>query len=215
MSSINEYFEQCALSSLEKQDKFERLVGEHFAEFDLDEGVLRINNDLALPFQVLGAQSDNTLTWLWAWSEEHEEVKPEQCTAAMTLKEWGEKNGVGAFRMPAVDIVRADGMMISLIAAEVCKASCYYRDVYEGGAAFVLLFGAAIDRQPAFELSGFMRAFNDLVSRYDLDHRNTVLSYFRAKGLPFVEDGAIITGKLESGEELRMEFDRNGGILAK
>ncbi len=213
MNRINKYFEQCALSSLEKQDKFNRLVGEHFAEFELDEGILKINNDLALPFQALGTQSDNTLTWLWAWSEEHAEVRPEQIRTALMLKEWGVENGVEAFCRPEVDIVQADGMMISLIAAEVCKASCYYRDAYEGGAAFVLLSGAAIDRQPPFELSGFMRAFNDLVSRYDLNHRNTVLSYFRTKGLPCVENAAMITGKLESGEELRMEFDSNGGIL--
>ena len=141
--------------SLEKQAKFERLVGEHFAEFDLDAGILKIDNDLALPFQVLGTQSDNTLTWLWAWSEEHADVQPDQITAAIKLKEWGLKQGIEEFFMPEVDIERADGMMISLIAAEVCKASCYYRDAYEGGAVFVLLSGAGIDRQPPFELSGF------------------------------------------------------------
>ena len=210
MSTINEYFEQCALISLEKQAKFDRLIGEHSPEFDLDEGILKIDNDLALPFQVLGTQSDNTLTWLWAWSEEHADVQPDQITTALQLKEWGLKNGIEEFCMPEVDIERADGMMISLIATEVCKASCYYRDAYEGGAVFVLLSGSGIDRQPAFELSGFLRAFTDLASRYDLNHRNVLRSYLRMKGLPFVEDGAMITGKLESGEELRMEFGGSG-----
>jgi len=214
MSTINEYFEQCALLSLEKQEKFDRLTGEHFAEFDLDAGILKINNDLALPFQVLGTQSDNTLTWLWAWSEEHADVQPDQITAALQLKEWGLKNNIEEFCIPEVDIERADGMKISLIAAEVCKASCYYRDAYEGGSAYVLLSGAGIDRQPPFELSGFLRAFTDLASRYDLNHRNMVQFYLRKKGLPFVEDGAMIIGKLESGEEIRMEFNSSGGILS-
>jgi len=212
MSRIIEYFEQCALLSLEKQEKFDRLTGEHFAEFDLDAGILKIDNDLALPFQVLGTQSDNTLTWLWAWSEEHADVQPDQLTAARKLKEWGSKNGIEEFCMPEVDIERADGMMISLIAAEVCNASCYYRDAYEGGAVFLLLSGAGIDRQPTFELSGFLRSFTELASRYDLNHRKTLLSYLRAKGLPFVEDGVVITGKLGSGEEIRMEFDASGRI---
>jgi len=104
MSSINEYFEQCALISLEKQAKFERLVGEHFAEFELDAGILKIDNELALPFQVLGPQSDNTLTWLWAWSDEHAEVQPDQITAAIKLKEWGLQNGIEEFCIPEVDI---------------------------------------------------------------------------------------------------------------
>jgi hypothetical protein len=214
MSSINEYFEQCALISLEKQAKFERLVGEHFAEFDLDAGILKIDNELALPFQVLGTQSDNTLTWLWAWSDEHAEVQPDQITAAIKLKEWGLQNGIEEFCIPEVDIERADGMMISLIAADVCKASCFYRDAYEGGAVFVLLSGAGIDRQPPFELSGFLRSFTDLASRYDLNHRNVVMSYLRRKGLPFQEDDTMITGKLASGEELRMEFGDRGGLLS-
>jgi len=213
MSTIKEYFEQFALISLEKQAKFERLVGEHFAEFDLDAGIVTINNDLALPYQVLGTQSDNSLSWLWAWSEEHAEFQPEQLTAAMQLKEWGSENDLEEFSLPEVDIEHADGMMISLIAAQVCKASCYYRDAYEGGAVFVLLTGAGIDRQPPFELSGFLRAFTELVSRYDLNHRNVLLSYFPMKGLPFVEDGDMIVGKLESGEELRMTFDRNGSMM--
>jgi len=211
MSTINEYLERFALISLEKQAKFERLVGEHFAEFDLDAGILTINNDLALPYQVLGTQSDNSLSWLWAWSEEHAEFQPEHLTAAMQLKEWG--SDLAEFSLPEVDIERADGMMISLIAAEVCKASCYYRDAYEGGSVFVLLAGAGIDRQPSFELSGFLKAFSELASRYDLNHRNVLRSYFQMKGLPFVEDDDTITGKLESGEEVRMTFERSGNIM--
>lgn len=132
MSTINDYFEKFALISLEKQAKFEGLAGEHFAEFDLDAGIVKIDNDLALPFQVLGTQSDNTLTWLWAWSGEHAEVRPELLTAALHLKNWGLEQGIEEFSLPEVDIERADGMMISLIAAEICKASCFYRDAYEG-----------------------------------------------------------------------------------
>ena len=211
---INEYFERFALISLEKQAKFERLTGEHFAEFDLEAGILKINNDLAFPFQVLGTQSDNTLSWLWAWSEEHEEFQPDLITAAMQLKEWGSENGIEEFCIPEVDIEHADGMMISLIAAEVCNASCYYRDVYEGGSVFVQLSGAGIDRQPAFDLSGLLGSFTELASRYDLNHRNVLLSYLRMKGLPCIENGALVTGKLGSGEEIRMEFDGNGRILS-
>ncbi len=214
MSTINEYFEQCALISLEKQAKFEQLAGEYFAEFDLDAGIVKIDNDLAFPFQVLGTQSDNTLTWLWAWSEEHADVQPELLAAARKLKKWGANNGIEEFCLPEIDIERADGMMISLIAAEVCKASCYYRDAYEGGSAFVLLSGSGIDHQPAFDLSGLLKAFIDFASRYDINHRNVLLSYLRMKGLPLVEDGAMIIGKLESGEDLRMEFGGSGPIVS-
>lgn len=77
----------------------------------------------------------------------------------------------------------------------------------------MLLSGSGIDRQSAFDMAGLLISFTDLASRYDFNHRNMFLSYLRMKGLPLVEDGAVITGKLESGEELRMEFDGNGAIV--
>jgi drug/metabolite transporter (DMT)-like permease len=58
------------------------------------------------------------------------------------LRAWGEKEGLQEFTLPSVDLDRADGTMLSLIASEVCKASGYYRDPYEGGALFLLLFAA-------------------------------------------------------------------------
>ena len=101
-----------------------------------------------------------------------------------------------------------------MIAAEVCKASCYYQDAYEGGAVFLLLFDRIIDNQPSFDRARLLLRMSDLFSRYDLDHRNTLLSYLRHKELPFTEQGALLAFELESKEQVQVEFDQSGRLTS-
>ncbi len=212
MTKITEYLELYALISLEKQEKFNRLIGEHTMELDLDTGSIRFCNGLAVPFQVLGTESGNTLTWLWAWSDEQPDIPDHLLTSAFHLKHWGEKHGVQEFCSPSIDLNRADGQIISLIASEVCKASSHYRDPYEGGAIYVLLFDKSIDAQPPFDRAGLSSKLLDLISLYEFNHRNALLSYFRMKGLSLVETESTVACELGSGEQLSAEFDDSGRL---
>ncbi len=212
MKILTEYLEKYALVSLEKQEKLSRLVGEHVVELDLDAGMARFSGGHEFPFQVLGTESDNTLTWLWAWADEQTEIPSDLLKSSLMLKAWGEKDNLAQFTAPSVDLSEADGTVLSLIASEVCNAGCFYRDDYEGGAVFLLLFGESIDRQPSFDLAGLMRQFSDLISLLELDHRETLLSYLRMKGIPFTEQGTSIQFELESAEGVRAEFSPTGAL---
>jgi len=127
MNTHTHYLEQYALLSLEKQDKLAFLLGDHTYELDLEAGKIRFNDDREFSFQVLGTESDNTLTWLWAWADEQTEVVPEHLLqASRQLRDWGRHAGIREFISPAVDLDRADGRVLSMIAAELCRASCFY-----------------------------------------------------------------------------------------
>lgn len=213
MDRLTEYLEQYALIALEKQDKLAILVGEHTADLDLDAGTIRFNS-MEFPVQVLGTESDNTLIWLWAWADEQTEAVPEPLLrASRELREWGLRHRVQEFARPAVDIGIADGHVFSMIACEVCRAGCYYRDAYDGGAAYLLLFGPLIDAQPPFDLTRLSRRFLDLASRYDLNHRNVLVSYLRTRGLSLQETGASLSCELDTGERLSAEFDTAGCLV--
>ena len=199
---------------MERQDKLERLIGEHTMELDIDTGIIRFSDGLAVPFQVLGTESGNTLTWLWAWSDEQTDVPVQLLTSALQLKAWGEKHDVPEFFSPSIDLNRADGQIISLIASELCGASCYYHDPYEGGALYVLLFDKVIDAQTPFNLAGLSRKLSDLISLYEFNHRNALLSYFRIKGLSPVETGSTVACELGSGEHLSAEFDGSNRLTS-
>ncbi len=210
--TLQAYLEKYALLSLEKQDKLESLVAEHMHELDLDAGKIRFEN-FEFPVQVIGTESDNTLTWLWAWAEEQTEVPVGLLQSAIQLRTWGGGEDIPEFSVPSVDLNRADGNVMAMIGAEVCRASCYYRDDYEGGAVFMLLFDRMIDNQPSFDRARLLLRFSDLISRYDLNHRNVVLSYLTLKGLSPAEQRDLISCELESGERLSAEFDEAGRLV--
>jgi hypothetical protein len=212
MNKLTAYLEQYALLSLEKQEKLATLVNEHTSELDLGSGKIIFDNRLEVPFQVLGTESDNTLTWLWAWAEEHTEIPEDLVTSSLQLKDWGKQEGIEEFTIPSVDLSRADGHVLSLISSQISSASGYYRSLYEGGAVFVLVFSEVVDRQPPFGLDGLSRQFADLISQYEFHHRNALVSYLRANNLSFTEKGPFVSAKLVTGEKLIVEFDGQGRL---
>jgi len=212
MNKLTAYLEQYALLALEKQEKLAALVNEHTSELDLDSGTISFNSGPAAPFQALGSESDNTLTWLWAWSEEQIELPEDLLTSSLQLKDWGKQEGIEEFTIPSVDLNRADGHVLSIISSQISGASCYYRSPYEGGAVFVLIFSEVVDRQPPFGLDGLSRQFADLISRYEFNHRNALVSFLRANNPSFTEKGPFISARLVTGEKLIAEFDGQGRL---
>ncbi len=214
MNNLISYFEKYALVSSEKQDKFAAIAGEHAMELELDSGIIRLSGDIRFPFQVLGTESDNSLTWLWAWAEEQTEVPAELMRSSLEMQAWGEKEGIPECTRPSVDLNTADGHFFSLIASEICGASCYYQDAYEGGGLFLLLFSQTIDQQPGFTIAGLTRQFSSLIALYDFNHRNAFRSYLSMKKLVFTEHSSFIVSELESGEDVRANFDPAGQLVS-
>jgi hypothetical protein len=212
MNPLISYLEKYGLLSLEKQDKLAQLIGEHFHQLNLHAGEIRFNG-LKFPFQVLGTESDNTSTWLWAWADEQEEIPKHLTSTSRELKQWGSREDLKEFTIPSVDLDRADGTLFALIASEICRASCFYRDVYEGGSLFVLIFDTMIDSQLSFDLDRLSKQFLYLISRYDLNQRTALLSYLAVKGVSLSEGISRIACLLESGELLRAEFDESGRLV--
>ncbi len=212
MSRLIETFERYALISIEKQKKLSKLIGEHFWELDLDAGTVRFN-DYRFPFQVLGTESDNTLTYLWAWAEEQTEIPENLLASSRRLRAWGEKEGLKEFTTPSVDMNNADGHMLSLISSAVCEASAYYRGPYDAGAVFFIVFGNNIDIQPDLDMLGLSHSLAWLTSIYDFNHKNALISYLVAKHIPFTEKEGLITASLGSGEYISAMFDGSGRLL--
>ncbi len=213
MTALKHYFERFALAAAEKQDRLNAFLGEHSVELDLDAGSARFSSGIDLPFQVIGTESENSLTWLWAWAEEQTEIPDHLLHRARELREWGIREKVEEFALPSVDLDRADGTLLSLISMEICGASGYYRDHYEGGNLFLLLSAAPVERGPAFDRFRFVRALGNLASRYDFDLRKAMLSYFAVRKLPCTETGGGISAELENGERVLAEFDAARGTV--
>jgi hypothetical protein len=212
MNNFMDYIERYALFSMEKQDKLSRIIGEQMHHLDLDAGVVQFNQGLALPFQVIGTESDNTLTWLWAWAEEQTEIPEHLMQTSLQLRDWGAREGINEFTLPSVDIDKTDGNAITLVSTQIANANSYFRDSYEGGAAYLLIFDRSIDNEPSFDRASIYRHLTDLLSRYELNERKVLLSYLEMKELSPVSKGLLITCELENGERINAEFDDTGKL---
>lgn len=213
MQNLTEAFERSALLALEKQGKLSRLIGDHVWELDLDGGTIRFDGR-TFPFQVLGTESENTLTFLWAWANEQTEIPESRIASSLKLMEWGRQEGIAEFTTPSVDVDRADCHMIAMISSVAVNVSCYYRAPYEGGAVYLLITGPEIDAQPPFGVAGFIAGVTSLAASYDFDHRRAVTAYFKAKNLPVVDRGPVVAAQLETGEPITAEFDDAGRCVS-
>lgn len=213
MPILREKFDRCALLAFEKQGKLSRLIGEHVWELDLVAGTIRFD-DRTFPFQVLGTESENTLTFLWAWADEQTEIPENLLASSLKLKEWGRQEGIAEFTAPSVDVSRADGHMLAMISSVIANVSCYYRAPYEGGAVYLLITAPEIDAQPPFGVAGFIAGLASLAASYDLNHRTAFTAYFRAKNLPVVDKGPLVAAQLETGEPITAEFDAAGRCVS-
>ncbi len=197
---------------MEKQDKLSRIIGENMHELDLDAGLIRFSRDLAFPFQVLGTESDNTLTWLWAWAEEHTEIPENLVQTSLQLRDWGVGEGIREFTIPSLDLDHADGNSLAMVSTQIAMANSYFRDSYEGGAAYLLIFDKSIENEPSFDRASLFSHLTSLLSRYELNQRNVLLSYLERKGLSPVAKDVVTTCELESGERVIAEFDDTGKL---
>jgi hypothetical protein len=212
MNKLIPYFERFALVAMEKRQKLLRLADDQFLELDLDEGVARFSPSLVLPVQVLGTESDNSFTWLWAWAEEQTEMPERLIRSSREMQRWLEQQDLRELAAPSLDLDRADGTLLSCIATEVCRASAFYRDSYEGGALFLLLMSDQIDRQPGFTLAELAGSLLDLGSRYPFDHRSALAAYLRSRGRSLEERTDALQAQLATGEQLSVEFNADGSV---
>lgn len=213
MTAFIDHFETYLLAALEKRHKLFAFIGEHTLDLDLDSGKASFDTGQVFPFQVLGTESDNTLTWLWSWAEEQTEMADGLMASSRALRAWGEHENIPEFSTPAVDLNRADGTMISIVASMIISATCFYREPYEGGALFILLFGAPIDGLPAFTRAQLQRQIVDMAARYDFNQRRALRAYFQYAGLPATENEDTLSAELENGERVVAEFARDDKLI--
>ena len=214
MALFQSYFERFALVSLEKQERLFRALGDHSLDLDLDSGLARFSSGLSCSFQVLGTESENTLTWLWGWADEQTEMQETLLASCRELKAWAGREHLSEFTVPSLHMNCADGTKLSLVSSIVCKASAFYRDHYEGGTLFLLLFCRGLEAYPGFNRKELIRRFRELSQTYDGDFCNILLSYFKERGFPVSESNRQISGELGTGERLIADLDEHGNITS-
>src|SRR5688572_5893037 len=219
LADLTTLFEDHVASSSEKQEHLARQIGEHAWRFDMGTGMLTFTRDEDVretQVQLLGTQSFQSGTWLWAWANEESHIPADLLGAADHLKEVGARDRIASFTTPELAIDEDEGHRLAMIASGMLAMPGYYRGPFGAGAAFFLIQEAdwAFEQAPnrALRIATF---FPEVISRWELrDHARALAGHVRYHGGEIVaRDASSLTARLGGGDELIAAFDQQGRLI--
>ncbi|NJM40525.1 MAG: hypothetical protein HC853_07035 [Anaerolineae bacterium] len=129
---LTRLFLQHGAASYDKQLYLQAMLGKARWSFALEEGVLAFAQPhqelLQLNVQLLGTESAETHTWLWAWANQDSEIPKRLLKSAQDLRAFGEREGLPDFYTPQLPLSsKINGGRMAAIACGVARAACFFR----------------------------------------------------------------------------------------
>ena len=204
-------FHEYGAASLGKQVRLQELVGERNWDLDLDTGILSFEGRFQFPIQLLGTESEQSGTWLWAWAN-RSIANPNVLAQAEQLRAYGAQYEVTEFTEAQVPLDGVNGHTLSLVAAGLCGADAYYRGPYEGGAAYMLLQGPEL--RPWEELStvAFIHLFTQFIQSFPVHHHTALTGFARQSGWQCSGTAACLDCVSPRREQIHATFDELGRL---
>src|SRR5687768_6419588 len=115
--SIGELFAQHVATGFARQLALGDLIGDRDWQLDLGQGMVTFGSDLRFPIQLLGTESHDEGTWLWAWANTGSNLPPQVLHLVGWLREYGQRNGVPELTEASFPLDRADGHQLALLAS--------------------------------------------------------------------------------------------------
>jgi hypothetical protein len=202
------------LSSCNKQLHLSSLVGTLPWRFDVPTGTLSFGNDLHWHAQILGTESHETNTWLWAWANTGSNLPPALIQASLQMKWLSQEQNVPELTQPQLPLSQViNGHVLAMIASGICDADAYYRGPYEGGAAFLLIKDEKFPRSKEPPLARLAHVFPQAISAFVIpDHRLALTSYLDQHGIDYTSEGRTIVVKEGKNPVLTARFDEQNRV---
>ncbi|MCA9178530.1 MAG: hypothetical protein KDB14_28915 [Planctomycetales bacterium] len=199
--------------AFDRQLLFADLIGDLPWAYDLQTGALSFGNRFAWQAEVLGTESEETGTWLWAWVNKGSNITEQQQAASLKLKVLGEEHGIAELTEPMVPLDHADGHVFASIAVGECLGKAYYRGPYEGGAALLLITDDKLQLQVDDPLQRILSVFPQAISAMEIaDHREALRGYLEHYGFDAESEGNALLLRQQGQDVLRAEFDEHGRL---
>jgi hypothetical protein len=130
------------------------------------------------------------------------------------MKQLGEQQEISELIEPQLPLTdEINGHVFSMIASGVCDADAYYRGLYDGGAAFLLIKDPLFPRCQELPLARLASAFPQAISAFPIrDHKFALTSYLDDFKIAYkVEKNAVV---VREGSEtmLTAQFDEQNRV---
>jgi hypothetical protein len=201
-AALTRLFLQHGAASYDKQLYLQAMLGKARWSFALDEGVLAFvqphQEPLQLSVQLLGTESAETHTWLWAWANPGSGIPTRLLRSAQDLRAFGEREGVPELHTPQLPLsAQINGGRMAAIACGVARAACFFRVGYPGGLLFMLIKDAAYKRSVMHPLRRIAQVFPRFVAQNEVtDARAAFISYLQFYRLKVEEEPNRVTAVL-------------------
>lgn len=206
-TTFDELYTEFVMSSFERQLQLADLHGSDSWDFDMDRGEILFNDAVPYKVQILGTESEESRTWLWAWANTASQIPESLLRAAGDLRSFGAEHGIAELTEEKLPLDRADGHTIALVGLGLCNAQAYYRCPYDGGAMFVLITDESLPVKADKSLLKVSLRIPQAITDLEIpDQKAATIAYCRRRGIAFEEhdNGLNVT---DGQSTLTIEFD--------
>jgi hypothetical protein len=204
--SEEELLEHFGGIGLEKQATLYAVIGDSNWNVDMQKGEISFGTGLNFPIQVLGTFSHSSETWLWAWANTASGLSKEVTQQAIQLKSYGEENSIDLLTTGEFDAEINDLHKIGIIASAMFGSSGYYLANYGAGTMVVTIKSDIIDQTRTQDQLRILSTFPELISLFEMNHKNALKWYLKASGYEVVPDGQALIGT-KDGDKISAAFD--------
>ncbi|MEU9511418.1 DUF6882 domain-containing protein [Micromonospora sp. NPDC048169] len=211
MPTFDRLFAEHVGTGLARQLALADLLGERDWQLDVPDGTVTFGNDLRYRVQLLGTESHDDGTWLWAWANEASNLPPALLHLAGWLREYGHRQQVAELTEPTYPLRRADGHRLALLASGL-TGRCYYRGPYDGGAVFFHLDDAPPQITAPVRPERVPTVLAQVLQSFPVEHRVTVEALLHQQGWRLDRAPMSVTAQSQDGSVLRVDFDAMGRV---
>ncbi|GEM69799.1 hypothetical protein SMI01S_34050 [Sphingobacterium mizutaii NBRC 14946 = DSM 11724] len=207
-----ELFESYAAYGFEKQLDFTELIEDKSWDADLTRGTISFGEGFEFPLQIIGSFSYSVNTWLWSWANSQSNLPESLLEDAKILKEYGVKNKIDQLRTPEFPIKQDELHRLGLIAVGMFDADAYYLADYGSGIMLMTVKSDTIQNNRKDNHHRIFTTFPQVISNFEVDHKNTLTHYLKSKGYEIDESENQIVGT-KGNDKCRATLDSLNRIV--
>lgn len=198
--TLQDAFDTYAVAAWDKQMRLNDLVGKADWELDVEAGKLSFSNGPTWTIQILGSESFQSDTWLWAWANTKSGLPDALLRMAQQVREFGEQHDIDELIQPDIPLDWGDSHLLGSIAVGLCGAEAYYRCTHSAGAVCVLIRDDSYPPPQESPLSKLPELFFDAINNLDIrNHRLALTSFLRQHRATVQESAEHIEAQLPTG----------------
>jgi hypothetical protein len=211
MQTFTDLLEQHAGLAVEKQRALSQLLGQHHWNVNIPEGklsfTLQSGETIACDIQLIGTESFESQTWLWAWANKQSHLPLKLLRGVMELQEFGVVSAMEPLTRDTTELSEIPAQVFAIVAAGFTDADAYYRGDYGSGALYCALRLPELRERPATTNLEIIGVMTELISAVELNHRRTLLNYVKAKSWRVFNEERTITAQASDGSRVVAHFD--------